>query len=221
MNVVAVAPHPDDEAIGCGGSIRLHAEAGDRVLAVFLTSGELGLKTLPAAEARAMREAEAEAAAALLGIAEVVFLRHDDWLLTDSVASVAAALAPILAREEPATVYLPHPGEWHPDHKAALPIVRQALDGRRPALRGYEVWTPLAEWSEVVDVSSVMDAKLEAIRCYRSQLEQFRYDDAARGLNEYRGTLAGGCRYAEAFSSPEPLPDADRRVRDRRATTSE
>jgi hypothetical protein len=48
-----------------------------------------------------------------------------------------------------------------------------------------------------------MASKLRAVRCYRSQLEDFHYDRAVQGLNQYRGALAAGCRYAEVFQSLE------------------
>ena len=129
MNVLVIAPHPDDEAIGCGGAICLHQERGDRVTAVFLTSGELGLKHLSRDEAWRVREGEAETAAEVLGIAALVFLRLPDWDMDEAVDDAAMALRPVLERDPPDMVYLPHPGEWHPDHRAALPIVRAALHG--------------------------------------------------------------------------------------------
>jgi hypothetical protein len=52
-------------------------------------------------------------------------------------------------------------------------------------------------WAE--DISRFMRRKLRAVRCYQSQLEEFRYDRAVRGLNQYRGCLAARCRYAEVF----------------------
>src|SRR5712692_9058211 len=146
MTVLAIAPHPDDESIGCAGVLRLHALRGDRVVAVFLTSGELGLKHLPQEKARQLREREARAAAKVLGLAEVIFLCRPDWMVSEDVNRTAKALRPILKREAPELIYLPHPDEWHPDHKAALPVVRAALKGnkiRRPILRGYEVWSQL------------------------------------------------------------------------------
>ncbi|HXG10558.1 MAG TPA: PIG-L deacetylase family protein [Gemmataceae bacterium] len=209
MNVMVIAPHPDDEAIGCGGTICLHVGRGDRVAVVFLTSGELGLKHLPQEQARQVREREAEAAADVLGVAAVTFLRQADWYIHDEVDQAAAALTPVLGRAAPQIVYLPHPREWHPDHRAALFVVRAALAGADipvPVLLTYEVWTPLAEYDRVEDITPVMMRKLRAIRCYRSQLEGFRYDRAARGLGQYRGALAGRCRYAEVFQPIDPAP---------------
>jgi N-acetylglucosamine malate deacetylase 1 len=201
MNILVVAPHPDDEAIGCGGAICLHAARGDRVTALFMTSGELGLKQLPCAEAWRVRETEAQEAAKVLGLAGVTFLRCPDWLLGEHVEETAVRLQKVLCDEKPHLLYLPHPGDAHPDHQAALPIVQAALRGHAcpPALLAYEVWTPLSEYDEVKDVSAEMDRKLAAIRCYRSQLGPFQYERAARGLNEYRGAMAGRCHYAEVF----------------------
>jgi LmbE family N-acetylglucosaminyl deacetylase len=213
MNVLVIAPHPDDEAIGCGGSICLHAGRGDRVTAVFLTSGELGLKHLPCEEARRVRESEAEAAAEVLGLAALTFLRLPDWYVGDRLGEAAAALARVLTREAPGCVYLPHAGEWHPDHRASLPAVRAALRAIGlvpPTLLAYEVWTPLAEHDDGEDITSVLSRKLAAVRCHRSQVAQLRYDRAVRGLNQFRGAAAWGCRYAEVFQHTDPcLPGRD------------
>jgi LmbE family N-acetylglucosaminyl deacetylase len=201
MNVLVVAPHPDDEAIGCGGALCLHAMRGDRVTAVFLTSGELGLKHLPQEEAWRVRESEAEEAALVLGLSRWTFLRCPDWLLGEHIAEAAARVQKVLVDEQPDLLYLPHSGESHPDHQVALPIVRAALCSyRHPSdLFLYEVWTPLSQYDQVKDISAVMERKLAAIRCYGSQLGSYQYERAARGLNEYRGALGGHCPYAEVF----------------------
>src|SRR5688500_10110082 len=104
MNVLVLAPHPDDEAIGCGGTIARHTARGDRVSVVFLTSGELGLKHLPREEAWGIREGEAGRAAAVLGISSVEFLHRPDWLLSEHVEEAAERLASLLEREAPERV---------------------------------------------------------------------------------------------------------------------
>jgi LmbE family N-acetylglucosaminyl deacetylase len=204
MNILVIAPHPDDEAIGCGGTICKHTARGDRVVVVFLTSGELGLKRLSREKAWVIREAEAKRAAKILSIAAIEFLRLPDWTAGDHVKGGARLLAPILQREQPEIIYLPHPDEWHPDHKAALPILRTASGKSGFAsteLRGYEVWTPIAEHGHVENISDTMPQKLHALRAHRSQLEEFDYLRAVRGLNAFRGELAGRCRYAEVFQT--------------------
>jgi len=210
MNILVIAPHPDDEAIGCGGSICKHAGHGDRVAVVFLTSGELGLKQLPREKAWAIREAEAKSAGRILKTSQSEFLRLPDWTSSEHLKEGARLLAPILQRELPEIVYLPHPLEWHPDHQAALPILRAASRKARLStvrLLGYEVWTPLPAFDFVENVSKTMPTKLRALRAHRSQLKEFDYVRAVRGLNEYRGVMAGRCRYAEVFQTLSLKPD--------------
>src|SRR6185312_5681439 len=107
-----------------------------------------------------------------------------------------AGLRAIVEEERRQRIYLPHEGDEHPDHKAALPMVRRALRGVGQFLHAYEVWTPLPFYDEVKDASAVMGRKLEAIRCYRSQIDYYRYDRAAEGMAQYRGAIAGRCDYA-------------------------
>jgi LmbE family N-acetylglucosaminyl deacetylase len=174
------------------------------VVAVFLTSGELGLKHLPREKAWQIREAEARKAARVLKLAALEFLRLPDWTSNERVRDGARLLHPILKRESPQLIYLPHPSEWHPDHQAALPILRTALRGAgmpQPELRGYEVWTPLAEHDHVEDITAVMAFKLRALRAHRSQLSEFDYERAVKGLNQFRGALAAKCGYAEVFQT--------------------
>jgi LmbE family N-acetylglucosaminyl deacetylase len=204
MNVLVIAPHPDDETIGCGGALCLHRQRGNRTVVAFLTSGELGLKHLPRERAWTVREKEANAAAKVLGVARVYFLRQPDWMLGDHVKTAARALRPVLLAEKPQLIYVPHPAEWHPDHQAAVPVLRLALKTWRrvvPELRAYEVWTPLATHDHVEDISRVMARKLKALRLQRSQLHEFNYERAVRGLNSFRGELGAKCRYAEVFQS--------------------
>jgi N-acetylglucosamine malate deacetylase 1 len=203
--VLVLAPHPDDESIGCGGALALHSQRGDHISAVFLTSGEAAMKQFAPEDAWRIREAEAQAAADVLGIAELTFLRAPDSGLQGDMERVIAAVLRIFGRRQPRCIYTPHENEAHPDHKAAFAITQAILERAepyRPEVRGYEIWTPHTFFQHLEDVTSVMDRKLAAIRCHKSQVEDIRYDDAIAGLNRYRGAIAG-CGYAEAFATLE------------------
>ena len=187
---------------GCGGATELHVGEGERVVTVFLTSGEGGPGGSTPEEVWRTREAESVVVVVFFGLVVHHFMRLPAGHLEANIERAVQSLQPVLAREEPGLVYLPHTGENHPDHIACLPIVRSAIAAAgipAPDLWLYEVWTPLSEYNNVYDIGEVMATKLRAVRCYRSQLAQFRYDRSARGLSEYRGALAGGCHYAEVF----------------------
>jgi LmbE family N-acetylglucosaminyl deacetylase len=204
MRVLVLAPHPDDEVLGCGGTLCQHTAAGDRVVAVFLTSGELGLKHLPREKAWTIREGEARSAAKILGLAGVEFLRGPDWGVGEAKAQLAPPLRAMLQREKPNLIYVPHPGDWHPDHQASLPLLQLTLARTRVAdseLRAYEVWSPLPAFDHVVDITPVMPRKLRALRAYRSQLGRFDYMRAVKGLNQFRGALAAKRPFAEVFQT--------------------
>jgi LmbE family N-acetylglucosaminyl deacetylase len=205
--VLVVTPHPDDEAIGCGGTLCAHAEAGDTVRIVYLTSGEQGGHGLSAAETARRRETEAGEAARLLGAGPPEFWRCPDGALRVTRALVAR-LRGLIIDWRPEMIYVPHEREMHPDHRAAARLVRRALrelpaDVPIPAVRLFEVWTPLQSMDEIVDISVHIDAKLRAIRAYKHQCSVMRFDEAARGLSRYRGEMHSwpGGDYAEVFAS--------------------
>ena len=204
MNVLVIAPHPDDETIGCGGTLCLHRRRGDRTVVVCLTSGELGLKHLPRQKAWTVREKEARAAAKILDVARVHFLRQPDWMLGDHIEVTANALWPVLELEQPQIIYLPHDADGHPDHRATRPILRLAMkdvEGAKPDVRAYEIWTPLSTHDHLEDITRVMPCKVRALRAHASQLGEFNYERAVRGLNAFRGELGAKCRYAEVFQT--------------------
>lgn len=207
--VLVISPHPDDESIGCGGTLRAHVVAGARIRIVFLTSGEGGGHGLGAAETAPLREEEARAAARSLGIADLEFWRLTDGRLRATTVLVAR-MRGLIDALRPTRIYVPHPGDAHRDHRAAARIVLAAVR-RAPtatAVFGFEVWTPLTRLDEIVDITPHLDAKLEAIRRHASQCRVLRFDDAAYGLARYRGELycwpkdpdGRGGRYAEVFT---------------------
>jgi LmbE family N-acetylglucosaminyl deacetylase len=131
------------------------------------------------------------------------FLRNPDLRLEQHAEAATAQLMVIIERHAPDVVYVPHAGEGHPDHSAAFAITLTAA-GRCElpswALLRYEIWTPLSRFDRIEVVTAVMPRKLEAIRCYASQLREFDYVQAATGLAHYRGALAAKTDYAEVFN---------------------
>jgi len=83
---LVIAPHPDDESIGCGGTLCLHARRGDLIAAVYLTSGELGLKHLPPEQSPTHSRTRSETGfQRFLGVTRLLFCRLPDWFVGENV----------------------------------------------------------------------------------------------------------------------------------------
>jgi LmbE family N-acetylglucosaminyl deacetylase len=202
--VVVLAPHPDDEAIGCGGVIRLYALAGTPVAIVYLTDGSRGDRESAdagSAELAARRKEEARQAAAVLGCSELSFLDLPDGQLEASQQNVDR-LAAVLDRLQPDLVLLPFLIDQHLDHfqtNALFVAAASRLDAGRVECWGYEVWTPVYA-NRLVDITAVAEAKWQALRLYESQGDHLDYVASTMGLNAFRQRAAyRPSGYAEAF----------------------
>jgi LmbE family N-acetylglucosaminyl deacetylase len=189
--VVVFAPHPDDELIGCGGSLLKRIAAGHSVTVVYMTSGE---GAAPAAQ----REKEAAQSCHFLGIEIYHFLREPDGFLTRT-PQVTEAVRAILTEEQPHTVYVPHQHEKNSDHAATHSIVHSCLLQINATVLAYEVWTPLQNYGLIEDITDVIEKKVEALLFHHSQISQFPYDELAKTLARYRGIVTSGGDYCEVF----------------------
>lgn len=144
-----IAPHPDDEVLGCGGTIARKIEAGARVHVCFLTDGSSSHReSMDRETLSATREAEATAACGILGVpvGDVVFLGFEDGRLAEHAQDAADALSEVLRAHPTAEVYVPHHREEPEDHRAACWVARTAIAESLPdaTYLEYPVWC----WNE-------------------------------------------------------------------------
>ena len=199
---LVLAPHPDDEILGCGGAVLRHVDAGDPVTVVVFTDGAAASGAADhAGDYVAMRQAESRAAAQVLGYGAPHFLNYPDRGLTydeDLVARVAS----LIAIHRPAIVYAPSIYEVHPDHRAlafaAIEAVRRR--GGPLAVACYEIGNPQLP-NRLLDVTDLTETLKAAMRCFPSQLAERPYDSyVLDGLNRFRAyTLGPGVDAAEAY----------------------
>lgn len=204
-NILVLAPHPDDESLGCGGTVKLLTQAGMQVDVVLMTRGENGIDApgqQPAAiheQLAVTREAEVRAACAVLGVRAVEFMNGIDGGLMHQ-PHLVKPLASVLNAGNYQRIFAPWYGEAHPDHVATFRLLQRALveSALRPAVWLYEVWTPLVP-TDHVPIDTTIAAKREAVQQHQSQLECLDYLNGFLGLAAYRALACPPSRYAEAF----------------------
>ena len=205
QRIIVVSPHPDDEAIGCGGVIGKHAIEGDLVVVIFLTSGEKGGHGTSEAETIKVREKEAQDAAKILQLTSIEFWRQPDGNFKASVENIERLKNKIVEFKAD-IIYAPHAQEAHPDHRAAADLVKKTVkllpgNVQQPKVWMYEVWTPIQRIDHIVDISAYIEVKRGAILAHKSQCAVMSFDEAILGLNRYRGEMFSWPEgnYAETF----------------------
>lgn len=214
-NVLVLAPHPDDEIIGLGGSISLLKKNGRDVTVVFITSGDMADKEHKLSKIvydsphmtaySRMREKEAISALKVLDVEKCLFLEYPDRMVSSNHSAIYKELDSLVNSFD--VVYSPSPMELHPDHRATA-VVAMELQGKHNfRLVFYEVSVPLRP-TLLVDITKSADRKWKAIKTYKSQLKLNNYLDIAMALNKYRTLTVGSqCEYVEAFMEVKQKDD--------------
>jgi bacillithiol biosynthesis deacetylase BshB1 len=227
VDVLALAPHPDDLEITCGGTLARLVRHGYRVGMLDLTSGEPTPRGSEETRAR-----EAEAARRVLGVP----LRLNAGLPNRELMDVPAnryVVATLLRRLRPRVVIVTagRTPAASPDHHQAHLLVEAArfyaqltkwddrFDGTPPYRVPHLVYAPFPFEAEVrhwhatfvMDITETFEQKLEAVRCYASQFDEERFARLRHFVTGHNITTGGRCgfAYGELFALPHPVGTND------------
>ena len=218
-NILCFAPHPDDELLGCGGSLIKALGMGRNVHICYLSFGEHGSPKLTPKKLAIIRKNEALDVCKSLGLPRknVSFLGIADNQISRYDFNSFKKIIKLIRDIKPDLVYLPHALEQSLDHMEAHALIMRALDmagsnnfselGQNAwwvkNVLAYEVWTPLERYQYTEDISDFMDKKIEVLKLYKSQTKQSGnvsnfIGEKAKYLSAYRAAMTLG-DYREAF----------------------
>ncbi len=222
--IMIIAAHPDDAEFGVGGSVARWTKEGKTVVYVVCTSGDKGSsdRNVDPERLAGIREKEQIAAANLLGVREVIFLRYADQGLEDTpefrkqiVRQIRVYRPRIVVTSDPYRRYI-----WHRDHRitgqvtldAIFPYARDHLaypdllaEGLEPH-KVKEIWFWASEdINHRSDVTDTFDHKIAALRCHESQIKEFDNPEAQEWLRQRCVEMAVGETFelAEGFHRVE------------------
>lgn len=187
--ILVIAAHPDDEILGCGGTVALHVKAGDTVTAVIVCEGE-SLRYGPngAGQAESTRRA-----AAALGVADVRLLGFADQRLdTQTLTEIIAPLERIVREVQPQIVYCQYGGDANLDHAITFKAQLVATRPIEPVIEAVYAFDTASstEWGYPrtflpdtwVDVSATLEQKLAAMACYESEVRDYPHPRSLEAL---------------------------------------
>ena len=212
MSVLVVAAHPDDEILGCGGTMTRLAREGREVRIAILAEGMSSRYAhREDADPRQLQQlhARAQQAADKVGAKEVVLCKlPDNRLDTVPLLEVVKLVEELVARFRPEVIYTHHPGDLNVDHGV---VHRAVLTATRPVagqcvrdIYAFEVPSS-TEWafqrlepsfrpSVFVDITETLETKIEALTCYDTETRKFphpRSAEALRAIAKRWGSVVG------------------------------
>ncbi len=211
QKILVLAPHPDDDCFGLGGTIKKITQAGGQVTVAYFCDGSGGTeeirnkkKEISSKDLISIRKEEAKKTKEILGIFEQIFYAYPDGKLSNSVTAQKALIS-LINKTRPDIIFLPSMIDNHPDHRAVNDILASVIKTVNLTFQvwQYEVWTPLSP-NRIVLINHELKDKEEAMVAHQSQLATRGYAQAIFGLNQYRAEMNNQAGFAEAFFSATP-----------------
>lgn len=198
--VIVLAPHPDDEALGCAGTLMLLRRKGVSSTIVFITNGER-LYEKPSTAISEKRRNEGLMASEILGCDVPLFLNIPDGEVSQHADQIYHTLHDLIKIKKPDVIFSPSPIDYHADHIATSRIVLKLLnnmDGFRVSF--YEIYSTI-RFNYLIDITEVAEQKKRIIKTYRTSLYEKPdiYIHSALGLNAQRSIFTQKQGYYEAF----------------------
>lgn len=214
-NILVVCAHPDDEVLGCGGTMARHVANGDSVSAMFMTNGVSARRGLEELREVNLRKHAAKQAASIVATAEPVFLDFPDNAMdTIQFLDIVKSVEEVIDVLNPNIVYTHFPGDLNIDHclthKAVLTACRPQRSSPVEKIYCFEVLSS-TEWSSsvfssfnpniFVNITHFWAAKEKALKCYNNEMRESPHSRSytcVESLASLRGQTSG-FRFAEAF----------------------
>jgi LmbE family N-acetylglucosaminyl deacetylase len=183
---LVLVPHPDDEAIGCGGLISALVKEGCDVFTLLVSDGSGG----PDAPFNAsnVRLDEFQRSIEILGAQELNRLMLEDSNLVTHKIVLREQIKKHILQCSPDLIIAPWLGDSHPDHSVIGVCASDLSKELDLSLIAYEVWTPLKP-THALDITPVSKKKREAIQAHKTALRFGNYVNASMGLAQYRSLL--------------------------------
>lgn len=208
--VFVLAPHPDDESLGCAGTIALYASSGVDVYLIIVSKGDKLETKIDNVEE--IRKSETIKASKILGIKETIFLDFPDEEIDRHKDEVKEKIKELIRHYKADLIFAPFPLDPHPDHNAVSDVALSLLrDIRGIKIAFYEICNPI-RFNMLIDISSVINKKKEAILSYEKSLLGIPdiFWHSIKGLNNYRSFLVKRKGFYETFWLVDsPLSDED------------
>lgn len=174
-SAIIFSPHPDDESLGCGGTIIRKTRSGAAVTLVYMTDGSGSHDLISRDELKAIRKNESLHASRVLGVASTHFLDFEDQRLSENAGAACERVTELLEKDKPEDIFIPYRGEpvrQAVDHVAATNIVLSAL---RRIRRNIVVWEyPVWFWLHWPWVSLRQgEAAIKAVDVLRNTVHDF------------------------------------------------